>query len=321
MSEFRSVLAISGGVGGARLVHGLSAMLPADALTVAVNTGDDFVHWGLTVCPDLDTIMYTLSGLAHVARGWGLAEESFGALAMIERFGGPAWFQLGDRDLGTHLIRSLWLAEGRSLSEVTETMCQALGVGPTVIPMADEPRSTYIDTADGRQLPFQQWFVRERCMPDIVGVTFRGTATPAPAMMAAIAGADLIVICPSNPYVSVDPILTLDGVVAAMADKPVVAVSPIVHGRAVKGPLAEMIPAVEHRRASATAVLAHYRESYEAGGMRLAGFVVALGDEREAASAAGDAGPKILATDVVMPDIPGRERLARTVLRFAESLR
>lgn len=324
MSEWRSVVAISGGVGGAKLVHGLAAALPADALTVAVNTGDDFVHWGLTVCPDLDTVMYTLSGLAHVERGWGLAEESFGALTMVERYGGPAWFKLGDRDLGTHLTRSQWLAEGRLLSEVTESLCRALGIEQHVVPMADRPRPTYIATADGRHLSFQHWFVRERCAPAITSVEYRGTSTPAPAMMAAIERAELIVICPSNPYVSVDPVLSLDGVAQALAGKLIVAVSPIVAGRAIKGPLAEMIPALDCRRPSAAAVLGHYREHYEASGLELAGFVAAREDEPELAGAVGTPDSRrvqILATDIVMSNVPSRTRLAREVLAFAGTLR
>lgn len=320
MSGWRSVLALSGGVGGARLVHGLNAALPAGALTVAVNTGDDFVHWGLTICPDLDTVMYTLSGLAHEERGWGLAEESFSALGMVERYGGPAWFRLGDRDLGTHITRSRWLAEGRSLCEITDSLCRALGIDATVIPMADEPRPTYIATADGRQLSFQQWFVRERCAPVIASVEYRGTHTPAPAFLAAIERAEVIVICPSNPYVSIAPMLTLDGVVRAMTGKLVVAISPVVHGRAVKGPLAEMIPTIDCRPASAAAVLAHYRERYEDQGLYVAGFVLASGDEDEIAGGPPDSA-RILATDIVMPDLPGRARLAREVLAFAETLR
>ena len=320
MSGWRSVLALSGGVGGARLVHGLSAALPADALTVAVNTGDDFTHWGLTICPDLDTVMYTLSGLAHTERGWGLAEDSFTALGMVERYGGPAWFRLGDRDLGTHITRSQWLAEGRSLCEITTSLCRALGIEASVIPMADTPRPTYIATADGRHLSFQHWFVRERCAPAIASVEYRGSTTPAPAFLAAIESAELIVICPSNPYVSIAPMLTLDGVVPAMAGKLVVAVSPVVHGRAVKGPLAEMIPAIDCRAPSAAAVLAHYRERYEDSGLRVAGFVLASGDETELSGVGSDSA-RILATDIIMSDIPDRARLAREVLTFAETLR
>lgn len=320
MSEWRSVLALSGGVGGARLVHGLNARLPAGALTVAVNTGDDFVHWGMTICPDLDTVMYTLSDLAHVERGWGLAEESFAALDMVARYGGPAWFRLGDRDLGTHITRSQWLAEGRSLCEITGSLCRALGIEATVMPMADEPRPTFIVTDDGRQLSFQQWFVRERCAPAIASVEYRGTSTPAPAFLAAIERAELIVICPSNPYVSIAPMLTLDGVVPAMAGKLVVAVSPLVHGRAVKGPLAEMIPTLDCRSPSAAAVLAHYRERYHDLGLSVAGFVVARGDEAELSDAVSGT-TRILATDIIMSDIPARARLAREVLAFAETLR
>jgi LPPG:FO 2-phospho-L-lactate transferase len=314
MRTWRSVVALSGGVGGARLLHGLAAELPAHALTAIVNTGDDFVHWGLTICPDLDTVMYTLSGLAHEARGWGLAGETFQALAMVERLGGPSWFQLGDRDLGTHLVRTESLRRGETLSALTARLCRALGIRQRILPMADQPRGTRIDSpARGslQTLPFQEWFVRERCQPEIARIWFEGSAEPAAEVIDAITGAELVIIGPSNPYVSIDPILTLRGVRDALATRPVIALSPIVGGKAVKGPLAEMIVQLAGKQPSAAAIVDHYRERY---GDILSGVVIERGDED------GIAGPRVLATSAIMSDIGDRARLAREILAFGETL-
>jgi LPPG:FO 2-phospho-L-lactate transferase len=294
------IVALGGGVGGARLIDGLAAVLPPGALACVVNTGDDFEHLGLAISPDVDTVMYTLAGLAHLERGWGLAQESFGALAMVERYGGPAWFALGDRDLGTHLVRTDALRRGVRLTEITARLGRALGVTSRVLPMADAPRRTVIETADGRSLTFQDWLVRERAAAPVCAVRFEGTTTPAPEVIAAIEEAELIVLCPSNPYVSIDPILGLDGVREALHRRPVVAVSPIVGGRAVKGPLAGMIESLAGRAASAAAVAAHY-------GDLLSAMVVEPGDEE------GIAVP-LLSTPIVMADRADRARLARTLL-------
>ena len=293
------VLALSGGVGGARLVDGLAQVV--DDLTVIVNTGDDFVHWGLTICPDLDTVMYTLAGLAHPEQGWGLAGETWGALAMVEKLGGASWFRLGDRDLGTHLVRTERLEHGDRLTDITADLCRALGVRARVLPMCDGPRPTRLDTADGT-LDFQDWLVRRRGATPVTRVWSDGLSVPTPEVLGAIAAADVVVIGPSNPYVSVDPILTLDGVRDAIARKPVVAVSPIVGGKAVKGPLAAMIPTIAGREPSAAAIAAHY------DGL-LRGFVVETGDQVS--------GVRTLETSIVMGD---RARLARETLAFAETL-
>jgi LPPG:FO 2-phospho-L-lactate transferase len=312
MSAWRHVVVLSGGVGGARFARGLAAALPAEALTVVVNTGDDFVHWGLSISPDLDTVMYTLAGLAHEERGWGLESETFHALAMVERYGGPAWFQLGDRDLATHLVRTEALARGETLSAVTAHLCARLGVRQRVVPMADTPARTRLDTVEHGTLPFQEWFVRERARPAVTRVWLEGTDTPAPGVLAALASADLVLVGPSNPYVSIDPILGLTGVRAAIGAVPVVAVSPIVGGRAVKGPLGEMIPRLGGVPASAAAVCAHYTQRWDG---LLSGFVVERGDEGEIA------GVPALGTDTIMSDRAAAERLARAVLGFAERLR
>ena len=302
----RRVVVLSGGVGGARLVDGLAACLPPDRLTVVVNTGDDFSHWGLHVCPDLDTVMYTLSGLSHEARGWGLAEESFNTLAQVARLGGPDWFRLGDRDLATHLTRTAMLAEGRTLSEVTRRLNLALGVHHPILPMSDAPRPTIIDTAEHGPLTFQDWFVRHRT-PPARRVRFDGSTSPAPGVLAALRAADLVLIAPSNPYVSIDPIITLDGVRDLVQARPVIAVSPIVRGRAVKGPLADMLRDLDARDPTPQAIVEHY------AGL-LTGIVVERGDE--GAVTALPSCP----TDTVMTCRAERVQLARDTLAFAEGL-
>ena len=299
------VVALSGGVGGARFAHGLSRAIPGDSLTIIVNTGDDFEHWGLSISPDLDTVMYTLSGLANEARGWGLQEETFGALEMVKRYGGEDWFALGDRDLGTHLLRTQALSRGERLGAITERLCKGAGVPATVLPMTDGHCRTMIDTAADGTLSFQDWFVKHRTTPVPVRVWSDGAPAPAPGVLEAITAADVVLIGPSNPFVSIDPILALRDVREALATKKVMAVSPIVHGAAVKGPLASMIQQLTGRDASAAEVARHY-------GRLLAGFVVAKGDD------SGIDGPRVLATDVVMHDRADRKRLAREVLDFAE---
>jgi LPPG:FO 2-phospho-L-lactate transferase len=236
------VVVLAGGVGGARLAFGLQRALTPEELTVVVNTGDDFEHLGLRICPDLDTVTYTLAGLANRETGWGLAGDTFEALAALERVGGPVWFRLGDRDLATHLQRTALLSQGLRLTEVTVQISTALGVAPRVLPMTDDAVATKVLTPEG-ELDFQDYFVRRRCEPAVNGVRFDGieAARPSPEAAAALADADGIVIAPSNPFVSVEPILALPGVREAVASKPAVAVSPIVGGEAIKGPAAKML--------------------------------------------------------------------------------
>jgi LPPG:FO 2-phospho-L-lactate transferase len=304
--RIQRVVALSGGVGGAKLVDGLAQVLPPGALTTIVNTGDDFVHWGLFICPDLDTILYTLAGLAHPDQGWGLAGETFGALAMVERLGGPAWFRLGDRDLGTHLVRTQRLAAGLSLTAITDELRRAYEISTSILPMCDVPRPTMLDTRDGT-LDFQEWLVRRRGAPQVTRVWWPGPVPPAaPGVIAAIDNADVVVIGPSNPYVSIDPILACDGVRAAIAKKPVIAVSPIVGGAAVKGPLGAMIPTLARREPSAAAIADHY-------GSLLRGLVIERGD-------APPDGLPTLPAPTVMKTRDDRARLAAEVLAFAEVL-
>ncbi len=315
MRVWRSVVVLSGGIGGARLVDGLAQVLPSEALTVVVNTGDDFTHWGLAICPDLDTVMYTLSGLAAQERGWGLEGETFAALHMMARYGGEDWFSLGDRDLATHLLRTQLLAAGQSLTEITATLCGALDVQVRVLPMADEPRQTMIDTAEQRTLNFQHWLVRDRAQAAVERVWFSGSSVPSTAVLAALKAAEVVVIAPSNPYVSIDPIMTLDGVRDCLAEKPLIAVSPIVAGHAVKGPLAAMIPALAGRSASAAAVAAHYGDILNA-------YVVEHSDVSETKAAlAAEAGEiEVWGRNTVMHDRAARVRLAQEVMALGAQL-
>ena len=308
----KNVVALSGGVGGARFVHGLArALEEAGArLTVVINTGDDFEHWGLHVSPDCDTVMYTLADLAHEERGWGLAEESFQTLEMVRRYQGDAWFQLGDRDLATHILRTQALRRGETLSAVTARLSRALGIQADLVPMADGPCRTMIDTVDQGTLSFQDWFVRHRAGPAVRAVRFEGDPPPAAAVLPALAEADLVVFGPSNPYVSIDPILSRPGVRGALGRCPVIAVSPIVGGRAVKGPLGTMIPELAGVPPSPAAIVHHY------GGL-LTGIVVERGDEGSVADLPG----RVLAADTVMRSRADSLRLAREVLAFAGSLR
>jgi LPPG:FO 2-phospho-L-lactate transferase len=300
-----NVVALSGGVGGARLLDGLQAVLPAGTLTAIVNTGDDLEHWGLAISPDLDTVLYTLAGLADEARGWGLAGDTFAALEMVRKLGCEAWFALGDRDLATNLMRTQALARGETLSAITGRLARSLGVRTKILPMCDAPCRTLIETTDGETLAFQEWLVRRRA-PAVQRVRFSGCPDSAPGVLTAIEAADVVIIGPSNPYVSIDPILSLPGVRSALEQRTVVAVSPIVGGRAVKGPLAEMITALDGEAPSAAAVARHY-------GSLLSACVVETGDDLPPAM------PR-LATSTIMRDRADRARLAREVLSFAESL-
>ena len=240
----KPLLAIAGGVGGAKLALGLARVLPPDDLVIVVNTGDDEVFHGLHISPDLDTVAYTLAGLANEEMGWGLAGESFRALEALGRLGADTWFRLGDLDLATHIRRTDLLRHGATLTEVTREVASRLGVRHAIVPMSDDPVRTIALTDEG-ELAFQDYFVRRRCEPRISGVRFDGAerATPSPAFTAALAEANAIVFCPSNPLVSVGPILALPGVRAAIEGfgGPRIGVSPIVGGAAVKGPAAKMM--------------------------------------------------------------------------------
>lgn len=240
------VLALCGGVGGAKFADGLAQVLAGEELTIVVNTGDDFEHVGLAISPDIDTVLYTLSGLADQVRGWGVADESWRAMEMLGRLGEAQWFKLGDRDLAMHLARTHRLRAGETLSEITADLARKLGIGAAIAPMSDDVVRTEVETDQG-VLAFQRYFVAEQCKPVARAIRFAGAeaAKPSSAFAAALARGDLaaVVICPSNPYLSIDPILAVPGVRAALAKTraPRVAISPIVAGQAIKGPTAKLM--------------------------------------------------------------------------------
>ena len=240
----RFVLALAGGVGGGKLARGLAAVLPPEQLAIVVNTADDFVHLGLHISPDVDSVLYALADQNDLDRGWGLAGETWNFMAAMQRLGGETWFKLGDRDLATHVLRTETLAAGRTLSEVTALLATRLGISHVVAPMSDDPVRSIIETDEGA-LDFQDYFVRRQCKPVFRGVRFQGaeSAEPSAGLRDALGRAQAIVITPSNPFVSIDPILALPGIKDALCQSqhPVVAVSPIVGGKAVKGPLGKMM--------------------------------------------------------------------------------
>jgi LPPG:FO 2-phospho-L-lactate transferase len=240
------ITALAGGTGAAKLLRGLGRVLDPRDLTVVVNTGDDTLIWGLHVSPDLDTVCYTLGGVIDERKGWGLTDETFHALDQIARYGEPVWFNLGDRDLATHLHRSRLLREGRSLTQITRAIAQALGVTATVLPMSDQPVRTRILGPDG-WLAFQEYFVREKAQVEVRAVNYAGApaARPAPGVLDALRTADAVLLCPSNPITSIGPILAVPGLVEALQSTQaiVAAVSPIVGGDAVSGPAGRLMAA------------------------------------------------------------------------------
>jgi LPPG:FO 2-phospho-L-lactate transferase len=313
MAAQEHVLALAGGVGGAKLAAGLAAVL-GERLTVLVNTGDDFEHLGLHISPDLDTVMYTLAGLSNPETGWGLAGESWTFMEQLARLGGPAWFRLGDRDLATHAMRTARLAQGETLTAVTADLCRALGVRPKVLPMTDDRVRTTIHS-NGEALPFQDYFVRLQCAVPVSKLSFDGAAQAHfnPALDQLRGRLSAIVICPSNPYLSIDPILALPGLRdwLKLAGAPVVAVSPIVAGAAIKGPAAKIMGELG-LQPSAAAVARHYEGLIDS-------FVV---DELDAngMETISTLGIAVRSMQTIMRTQGDRVTLARGCLAFAETL-
>ncbi len=302
------IVALAGGVGGAKLADGLAQILPPTDLTIIVNTGDDFEHLGLYVAPDMDTVCYTLAGLANPETGWGRADETWQAITSLERLGGPGWFRLGDRDLGTHLERTRLLRAGLALSEVTQRFCAAWGVKQRILPMSDQPVRTIVQTDQG-DLVFQEYFVERHCEPRVAGFEFRGLegASAAPGVLDALDQADAVVICPSNPWVSIGPILAIDGVRPILKGKYVVAVSPIIGGAAVRGPAAKMYTELGITP-SALAVAAQYQGLARGFVMDEVDSELRTGVERYDMCA--------LVTRTLMRTSHDRRRLAEDVLDF-----
>jgi len=307
------VVALCGGIGGAKLALGLYRHLGPDRLTLVVNTGDDFEHLGLHVSPDLDTVLYTLTDRIDPDTGWGRAGETWNFMAALSELGGETWFQLGDKDLALHVERTRRLHAGEPLSRITADISARLGLKARILPMSEDPLRTIVHTLDG-PLPFQHYFVRERCEPSVTGIVFDGAedARAQPEVLRALSDPSLqaVVICPSNPYLSVDPILAVPGLRAALAacPAPVVAVSPLVGGRAIKGPTAKIMGELG-LAATAQTVCTHY------DGL-LDGFVLDMED----AASAGSFGLPTRVAQTVMDTLEDRERLAQAVLEFARDL-
>jgi len=304
------IVALAGGVGGAKLADGLYRALPPDHLTVVVNTGDDFNLFGLRICPDLDTVCYTLAEKSNPATGWGLRDETFTTLSEIGFLNGPTWFHLGDTDLATHLVRTQKIGEGLSLSKVTSDLCSIWGINAVILPMSDEPVATIVHTKESGDLAFQDYFVRLSSQPKVTGFTINGidTARPAPGVLESIESADAVVFCPSNPWVSIAPILTVKGIQEALKSKPVVvAVSPLIGGQALKGPAAKMFLEMGWQP-SARAVAEQYRGTINS-------FFLDTVDAADC-DVIRQWGIIPRATDIVMKDIAGRIRLANELLDF-----
>jgi len=306
-----NVVALAGGVGGARMASALQSILPYGALTVIVNTGDDFEHWGLTICPDLDTVLYNLAGVHNPATGWGRRDESFAALEAMGAIGGEDWFRLGDRDLAVHLRRSEWLRQGITLTEVSDRLRRSFGVPSHLLPMCDQPVRTLVHTDEG-DLPFQHYFVRRRCEPIVFDLSYVGAAEAqvSAAVRHGLQTADLIVFCPSNPYLSIDPILAVPHMRRLLmeAQAPIVAVSPIVGGRALKGPAAKMMREMGQMPSPLT-IVDHFAGILD-------GFIL---DQEDAVLAPAVDLP-VLVTDTIMSTPEVAAALGRSVLSFGMEL-
>jgi LPPG:FO 2-phospho-L-lactate transferase len=310
------IVALAGGVGGAKLADGLARVIAPGELTIAVNTGDDFEHLGFHISPDLDTVMYTLAGRNNTETGWGIAGETWAFMAALERLGGETWFQLGDQDLATHVERTRRLGHGETLSAVTGGLCARFGIDHAVVPMSDDAVRTMVQT-DGGQLAFQNYFVRRQCEPRVTGFEFDGAnaAQPSPGLSTVMNSGSVsaVVICPSNPYVSVGPILAVPEIARWLGDRafPVVAVSPIVGGRALKGPAAKMMAELG-ADVSALAIARHYGDLID-------GIVIDNADEAFASEIEA-AGISVAVTGTIMNSPADRAALARDVLSFAKTL-
>ena len=315
MSNPKRILALCGGVGGAKLALGLSHIVAGDDLTIVVNTADDFDFLGLRICPDIDTVSYTLAGIVNPETGWGRAEESGQFMAALSELGGEQWFFLGDKDLALHVERTRRLAAGQSLDVITDDVARQYGIAARILPMSNDPVATQVETADG-VLAFQHYFVRERCEPKVTGFHFAGidSAQPHPELIAALQDENLaaVVICPSNPFVSVDPIVALPGVRQALRDTaaPVVAISPIVGGAAVKGPTAKMMEELGLQVTPST-VASHYADFLD-------GFILDQRDKADLDTIAQQVA-QVKVAQTLMLTLDDKIALAEQTLAFAQS--
>lgn len=303
------VVTLVGGVGGAKLAHGLAQILEPENLTVIVNTGDDFWHYGLRICPDLDTVTYTLAGLVDKTNGWGIGGDTRNTLGALQRLGVDTWFGLGDQDIATHLVRTEMLRAGELLTQVTRHLTNSLGVKYTILPMTDSPVATMVDTIEHGELDFQVYFVKMRWQPTVKSLRLQGieTASMNTEVKRAIAEADVILFGPSNPWLSIMPILSVPGLKQALLDRdmPRVAITPIIQGEAIKGPASKMMAELNYE-SSAKSIVTYYGEV-------LNGFVY---DERDADLDMSMT--RAVAFDTIMRSDADRALLARKVLDWIE---
>jgi LPPG:FO 2-phospho-L-lactate transferase len=307
------IVALAGGVGGAKLIHGLSKCLPPENLTAIVNTGDDFEHYGLYICPDLDTVWYTLAGISNNTTGWGRDEETWNILGNIVTLHGIDWFRLGDKDISTHLERTRRMKEGEVLSEIIKHFCACWGISQRILPMTNDRVPTIVITQDQGEMAFQDYFVKARCYPKVKGFRYENSkmAHPAPLVIDSIRKADFVIICPSNPWVSIGPILSIPDVENEISKKPIIAVSPIIQGKAIKGPAAKMYEEMGITP-SALSVARHYKNL-------LTGFVydtIDCGEEREISHM----GIITKSANTLMNSGLDRIELANEVIKFCEHL-
>ena len=301
-----NIVALAGGVGGAKLADGLAQVMQPEYLTIIVNTADDFTFLGLRISPDLDTVCYTLAGLANPATGWGRINETWKVLETIKQLGMPAWFRIGDSDLATHLVRSLRYDEGWKLSQITQEFCKLWGVRARVLPMSDEVIQTWVSSDEG-DLEFQEYFVHRRCEPVVKGFYFDGAeqSQPAPGVLEAIENCDAVIICPSNPWVSIDPMLAVPNILKALETKIIIAVSPIIGNKTVKGPAAKMFSELGIEP-SALAVAQHYNKLVH-------GIVLDTTDSAQVKEIS-QLGIHTTLTNILMKDQADRGRLAQEII-------
>lgn len=300
------IVALAGGVGGAKLALGLTNVAEPENLLIAVNTGDDFEHLGLHISPDIDSVTYALAGIENPATGWGVADETWSFMDMMQRLGGETWFKLGDRDLATHVERTRQLAAGISLSEVTNSLRCALGIRHAVLPVTDDPLRTVV-LSDGARITFQHYFVKQRCEPKVDGLDYEGAsaAQPLPQLLAAlkVPNLDGVILCPSNPFLSIGPMLAMPELSNALREspRPVLAVSPIIGDSAVKGPAAKIMRELGHQP-SCFAVAQYYRG--------LVNLLMIDRSDADHAPAIRKLGMEPIMTDILMRDLNDRRRLA-----------
>jgi LPPG:FO 2-phospho-L-lactate transferase len=309
------ITALAGGVGAARLLRGLVRTVPGTEVTAIVNTGDDTILHGLVICPDLDTVTYTLAGMNDDERGWGQSGETWTVMEALERLGGETWFRLGDLDLATHLYRTQRLADGASLSEVTREITSAVGVGARLLPMSDDPVRTRVTLVGGQEIAFQEYFVRRHHAVAVESIRFEGAAgsTPAPGVLDALERSDVVVICPSNPVVSIGPLLAVPGIADSLRQRRsrVIAVSPIVAGAALRGP-ADRLMTELGEEASVAGVARMYAE--------VAGTLIIDESDKALADGVERAGVRCVVTPTIMRTVDDAERLSATVLAVASGL-